>query len=293
MRVRTSVQYRLRRHDGAYRWIDDTGIPRFSRESAFLGYIGSCADIHEYREMESELRRRLLENADLNRQADSAALAAAIAHEINQPLGAMVSNGSAGLRWLDRESPNIERAKATLSNIVQAGQRAAEIIESLWAISKHENRTRVRLSLNELIREVLSVVETELQNHNVAVRTTLDDTIPDVVADRVQLHQVILNLIKNAIEAMDSVDSNSRLLYLKTERDLSQDIVVTVQDSGPGIDPQNIKRIFDRFFTTKSHGMGMGLAICRSIIEGHNGRLWAEPGTHQGSIFRISLPCNA
>jgi C4-dicarboxylate-specific signal transduction histidine kinase len=214
--------------------------------------------------MESELRRRLLENADLNRQADSAALAAAIAHEINQPLGAMVSNGSAGLRWLDRESPNIERAKATLSNIVKAGQRAAEIIESLWAISKHENRTHMPLSLNDLIREVLSVVETELQNHNVAVRTTLDDTIPDVMADRVRLHQVILNLIKNAIEAMDSVDSNSRLLHLKTERDKPENILVTVQDSGPGIDPQNMKRIFDRFFTTKTHGMGMGLAICRS-----------------------------
>jgi len=286
------MQYRLRRHDGAYRWIDDTGSHRYAGDGAFLGYIGSCIDIHEYREMQSELRRHLLENAELNRQADAAMLAGAIAHEINQPMAAIVSNGSAGLRWLDRENPNIERAKATLNNIVQAGQRAGQIIESLWAISKKENSIRAPLGLNGLIREVLSFTETELQGHQIAARTTLDETIPDVLADRVQLRQVVLNLITNAVEAMNSVDANSRLLHLKTERDESQNIVVTVQDSGPGIDIQNIERIFDRFFTTKTQGMGMGLAICRSIIEAHNGRLWAETGVHHGSLFRISLPCN-
>jgi PAS domain S-box-containing protein len=287
------MQYRLRRRDSAYRWIDDTGIPRFASDGAFLGYIGSCIDIQEHREMQSDLRHRLLENAELNRRADASMLAAAVTHEINQPLAAIIANGSAGLRWLDRESPNIEKAKATLNNIVRAGQRAGEIIESLWAIGKKENRTLVPLNLNGLIREVLSVVETELQSHHIAVRSTLDETIPEVLADRVQLQQVILNLIKNAVEAMSAVDPNSRRLHIKTELDESQNIVATVQDSGPGIDPQNIKRIFDRFFTTKSQGMGMGLAICRSIIEAHDGRLWAEAGVHRGSLFRISLPCNS
>jgi PAS domain S-box-containing protein len=287
------MQYRLRRHDGAYRWIDDTGMPRYALDGTFLGYIGSCIDIHEQREMQSELRRRLLENAELNRQADAAMLAGAIAHEINQPLVAIVSNGRAGLRWLDRENPNIERAKVTLNNIAQAGHRAAEILDSLWAISKKEDRIRVPLSLNELIREVSSFVETDLQAQHIALRTTLDEAIPDILVDRVQLRQVMLNLINNAVEAMASIDANSRLLHLKTERDKPQNIVITVQDSGPGIDPQNIERIFDRFFTTKTHGMGMGLSICRSIIEAHNGRLWAETGIHQGSLFRISLPCNA
>ena len=286
------MQYRLRRHDGAYRWIDDTGSPRIAGDGEFLGYIGSCIDIQEQREMQFELRRHLLENAELNRQADAAMLAGAIDHEINQPLAAIVSNGSAGLRWLDRESPDIKRAKATLNNIVQAGQRAGQIIESLWEISKKENRIRAPLSLNGLIREVLSFAETDLQGHHIAVRTTLDETIPDVLADRVQLRQVVLNLITNAVEAMTSVDANSRLMRLKTERDASKNIVITVQDSGPGIDPQNIERIFDRSFTTKTQGMGMGLAICRSIIEAHNGRVWAEAGDHQGSLFRISLPCN-
>jgi PAS domain S-box-containing protein len=286
------MQYRLRRHDGTYRWIDDTGIPRLTSDGVFAGYIGSCTDIHDYREMESELRRRLLENAELNRQADSAMVTAAIAHEINQPLAGIVTAGSAGLRWLDRETPNIDKAKNALSSIVQAGQRAAEIIESLRAASKQENRARVQLSVNALIREVLSLVETELQGHHVAVRISLDKTIPEVLADRVQLRQVMLNLIKNAIEAMTSIETNSRVLHLKTECDRSQNIVISVEDSGPGIEPENIKRIFDRFFTTKPHGMGMGLAICRSIIEAHNGRLWAEAGLHQGSIFRISLRRN-
>ncbi len=286
------MQYRLRRHDGVYRWIDDTGIPRYARDGDFLGYIGSCIDIHEHRDMQSELRRHLLENAELNRQADAAMLAGSIAHEINQPLAAIVSNGSAGLRWLDRESPNVERAKATLNNIVQAGRRAGEIVESLRAISKKENQTRAPLSLNELIRDVLLSVATDLEGHHIAVRITLDESIPEVLANRVQLQQVLLNLINNAVEAMESIDANSRLLHLRTERDESQNIVVSVQDSGPGIDPQNIKRIFDRFFTTKTEGMGMGLAICRSIIEGHNGQLWAEASPQQGSLFRLSLPHN-
>lgn len=286
------MQYRLRRHDGAYRWIDDTGMPRFTRDGGFEGYIGSCIDIHEYRAMESELRRRLLENAELNRQADSAMLAAAIAHEINQPLAGIVANASAGLRWLEKANPDTDRAKSALSNIVQSGQRAAEIIESLRAVRKQEHRTRVPLGVNALIREVLALAEIELQSHYVAVRTSLDGNIAEVLADRVQLQQALLNLIKNAIEAMTSLETNARVLHLKTERDEAQNIMISVQDSGPGIDPGNIKRIFERFFTTKPNGMGMGLAICRAIIESHNGRLWAESAVHQGSIFRISLPSN-
>jgi PAS domain S-box-containing protein len=284
------IQYRLRRHDGAYRWIDDTGIPRFARDGTFLGYIGSCTDIHEHREIQSQLRRNLLEIAELNRQADAAIFAASIAHEISQPLAGIVYNSAAGLRWLARETPNVERATATLNNIIHAGQRAVEIINSIRAISKKEQRIHSPLSLNELIQQVLALAEAELQGHHIAIRTTLNEKITEVMADRVQLQQVMLNLIKNAIEAMSSTAEGSRVLHLKTELDGSQNVVVTVQDSGSGIDPENIERIFDRLFTTKTQGMGMGLAICRSIIEAHNGRLWAEAGVPQGSLFRISLP---
>jgi len=284
------MQYRLRRHDGAYRWIDDTGIPRYGSDGAFLGYIGSCIDVHDHREIQSELRRRLLEIAELNRQADAAMLAASIAHEINQPLAAIVFNGTAGLRWLARETPNVERASTTLNNIVIAGRRATEIIDSIRTISKKERAIRGPVNLNELIREVLVLLEPDLQSHHIAVRTTHDEMVPEVQADRVQLRQVMLNLITNAIEAMSSVTDSPRVLHLKTEVDGFQNIVVTVQDSGTGIDAENVERIFDRFFTTKTQGMGMGLAICRSIIEAHNGRLWAEAGLEHGSLLRISLP---
>jgi PAS domain S-box-containing protein len=284
------IQYRLRRHDGAYRWIDDTGIPRFARDGIFLGYIGSCIDIQEHREIQSELRRRLLDIAELNRQAEAAILSASVAHEIRQPLMAIVANASAGLRWLGRETPDVEKGKACLNNVAQAGQRAGAIIDSILATNKKENRTRAPLNLNELIQEALALLETEVQSYQIAVRTTLNKTIPEVPADRVQLQQVMVNLIENAIEAMSHVADDSRVLHLKTELDGARNILITVEDSGPGIDPNIIERIFGRFFTTKTEGMGMGLAICRSIIEAHNGRLWAEAGDDQGSIFRISLP---
>jgi len=287
------IQYRLRRNDGAFRWIDDTGIPRFARDGTFLGYIGSCVDIHEHRETQSELRQRLLEIAELNRQADTAILVTSIAHEISQPLAAVVSNGNAGLRWLDGKIPNVERARTTLSNIVRAGQRAGEIIDSIRAISKKEHRVRAPISVNELIREVLALVEAELQTHHIAVQTTLTEANPEVLADRARLRQVMLNLIENAIEAMRFPIVSTRVLHLKTELDGSQNIIVAVQDSGTGIDRENIERVFERFFTTKTQGMGMGLTICRSIIESHGGRLWAEAGLGQGSVFWISLPARA
>jgi PAS domain S-box-containing protein len=284
------MQYRLRRHDGAYRWIDDTGIPRFAHNGGFLGYIGSCVDVQDHREAQSELRSRLLEIAELNRRTYAAMLVGSIVQDINQPLAAMVSNGNAGLRWLAKDTPDVQRARITLKHIVGAGLRAGEIVDSIRAISEEESYLRAPLNLNDIVREVLVLVENELEDHHIAVRSTLNEMIPKVLADRVQLQHVILNLIKNAIEAMGSTVDGHRLLHIEVEFDGSQNIILTVQDSGAGIDPENVERIFDRFFTTKTNGKGMGLTICRSIIEAHNGRLWAEPGIHQGSLFRISLP---
>jgi PAS domain S-box-containing protein len=284
------MQYRLCRHDGAYRWIDDTGIPRFARNGRFLGYIGSCVDVHDHREAQSELRRRLLEIAELNRRSYTAMLVGSIVQEINQPLAAMVSNGNAGLRWLAKGTPDVQRARITLKNIVGSGLRAGEIVDSIWAISKEESYLRAPLNLNDLVREVLVLVESELEDRHIAVQSTLNEMIPKVLADRIQVQQVILNLIENAIEAMGSVVDGHRLLHVETKFDSSQNIILTVQDSGAGIDPETVERIFDRFFTTKTSGKRMGLTICRSIIEAHNGRLWVEPGIHQGSLFRISLP---
>ena len=248
------IQYRLRRNDGAFRWIDDTGIPRFASDGTFLGYIGSCVDIHEHRATQSELRRRLLEIAELNRQADTAILVTSIAHEISQPLAAVVSNGNAGLRWLDGKIPNVERARTTLSNIVRAGQRAGEIIDSIRAISKKEHRVRAPISVNELIREVLALVEAELQTHHIAVQTTLTEANPEVLADRARLRQVMLNLIENAIEAMRFPIVSTRVLHLKTELDGSQNIMVAVQDSGTEIDRKTSSEYSNGFSQQRLRG---------------------------------------
>src|SRR5262249_8809276 len=157
-------------------------------------------------------------------------------------------------------------------------------------LTKRGHRTEASMSLNEMIREVLAIVEDRLQTSHIAVQTELNEKLPEVIADRAQLQQVILNLIRNAVEAMSSVPESTRTLHLKTEVEDAQHVLITVQDSGPGIDPKDAKRIFERFFTTKFQGMGMGLAISRSIVEAHNGQLLAEAGLHQGALFRISLP---
>jgi len=284
------MQYRLRRHDGVYRWIDDTGIPRYARNGDFLGYIGSCIDIHELRETQSELRRRTLEIAELNRQAEAAVLAAAIAHEIRQPIAGIVLRANAGARWLAGSIPDVEKATAALNQIDRIGHRASEIIESIEALTKRTHRARLRVDIDEMIREVLGIIDDRLQTNNIALETKLNGKLPEVIADRVQLQQVILNLIRNAIEAMSCVPQSSRVLNLKTDMVGAQHIIISVEDSGPGIDPKHTERIFDRFFTQKAHGMGMGLAICRSIIAAHRGRIWAEAGTRNGALFRISLP---
>src|SRR5262245_5459855 len=255
--ARTSfrMQYRLRRHDGVYRWIDDTGIPRYAPNGDFLGYIGSCIDIHEYRETQSELRRRVFEISELNRPADAAVLAAAIAHEIRQPFAAIVSSANAGVRWLASRTPDVDKATAALKEIARVGHHASEIIESIQALTKRGHRARLPVDINEMIREVLAI-EDRLQTNNIVVQTKLSERLPEVTADRVQLQQVILNLIRNAVEAMGSVPESSRVLNLETEIEDSEHILITVQDSGPGIDPKDIERIFERFFTGSGDGNG-------------------------------------
>jgi PAS domain S-box-containing protein len=188
-RTNFRMQYRLRRHDGAYRWIDDTGIPRYAPDGDFLGYIGSCIDIHEHRRTQSELRRRVLEIAELSRRADAAMFAAAIAHEVRQPLTGMILLANAGVRWLASETPDVGKAKDILNEVVRVGHRASEIIESVQALTKKEHRMQVPVSLNEMIREVLAIVEDRLQTNHIAVQTELNEKLPEVIADRVQLQR--------------------------------------------------------------------------------------------------------
>jgi len=286
------MQYRLRRHDGAYHWIDDTGIPRYDREGQFLGYIGSCVDIHEHRDTQDELRRRLLEIAHLNRRTTGGELLATIAHEINQPLAAIATNGNAGLRWLSKEPPNLDEVRAALERLVDAVHRAKNVVGTIRTMFKKGGQKSMPLNVNKLIQEMMGLLTGDLQKRHVSVQTNLLTELPDVRADRVQLQQVILNLIMNAAEAMDAVVDRPRLLKVTSKTRDPASVLIAIEDSGTGVDQEKIGSIFEPFYTTKALGMGMGLSICRSIVEAHGGRLSASHNQPHGMILQIVLPAN-
>ena len=225
-----------------------------------------------------------------NRQSVVEETAASIVHDIRQPLAAMIANASAGLRWLEKTPADFNETRQNLTEIVSIGHRANETIEGIQAMLKRDQGERVAVDVNNLILGLLATLRDELQSHQVLVKTELADDLPLVLANRVQMQQVILNLITNARDAMSSVTGRSRVLRLTSETQKPHGVLVSVEDTGPGIDPKDVDRVFDTFFTTKSGGMGMGLAICRSIIEAHQGRLWASAGIRHGSVFRFSLP---
>src|SRR5262249_42790266 len=215
------------------------------------------------------------------------AIAATIAHEIKQPLSAMITRADAGLRWLERSVPRLDEAKASLTAISADGRRAGEVIESIRAMFKRDTRTRPSLYINELVNEALVLLRGDLQKHRIVVQTDPSVQLPPVVGDRTQLQQVLLNLITNAIDAMAAEDG-PRVLSIKSE---VQDggVMISVAGTGKGIGSQDLDRIFNPLFTTKSGGMGMGLSICRSVIEAHDGRLWVAGNTPRGAGFQFVL----
>ena len=219
------------------------------------------------------------------------AVAATIAHEVKQPLTAMVTTADAGLRFLDRSMPNLDKAKEAFKRIVSDGHRAGEVVEGIRANFRNDVRARTALDVNELIREALALERGDLQKHRISVQAEPNQQLPEVQGNRVQLQQVLLNLIANAIDAMATKDE-PRVLSVKSEAHEGGSVVVSVADTGTGIHSQDVDRIFNPLFTTKSYGMGMGLSICRAIIEAHDGRLWVAPNTPQGALFRFTLPAN-
>jgi PAS domain S-box-containing protein len=258
-----------------------------------------CRDISDRKRAEAEAReneRRYreiqTELAHANRVATMGQLTASIAHEVNQPLAASVTSAQAALRWLDRRPPDLDEVRQALAGIVNEGNRAANVIGSIRDLSRKAPPRNDRVDINRAIREVIELTHGEALKHTVAVRTELADGLSLVPGDRVQLQQVVLNLIINAIEAMSSTRDGARDLLIGTEP-WSDAVLVAVRDSGPGLAPEALDRLFDTFYTTKPTGLGLGLSICRSIIEAHGGRLWASANVPRGAVFQFTLPLRA
>jgi PAS domain S-box-containing protein len=286
---RHDVQYRLRRHDGVYRWFHVLGQAMLDAEGRVKQWYGLLIDIDDRKNVEEALRRTETRLSQAAQIATVGELAASIAHEINQPLAAIVTNAQVCLRWLMRDVPNLEEAREAAKYIARDGKRAGDVISRIRALVRNTGSEKAPQDINQAIDEVVHFTEDEALRKGVALRTELAGDLPFVLGDRVQLQQVLLNLIINGMEAMSSVANGVRELLVYSRLYESNQVLVGVQDSGIGIEPENLKKIFDPFYTTKSQGMGMGLAICRSIVENHGGKLWASLNDGPGATFKFTL----
>lgn len=321
-RIQYDVEYRVRRWDGEYGWFKTRGTPVRNGNGNIVRWFGTCTDITDQKRAEEALRfseqelreaRRDLEKKVASRtaermraeealriaQADLAhvtrvttigEMAASIAHEVNQPLTAVVTNGSACIRWLSANPPNLDEARRAVGRIINDGNRAGEVIRRIRALVKNTPPQYECLDINELIREVTAIAHSEARRSGASIQTHLCENVPSIVGDRIQLQQVILNLAMNGMEAMSEVMEEPKEILVSSSSSGPNAIVVEVRDGGIGLDPENLTNLFSAFYTTKPSGMGMGLAISRSIVEAHGGRLWAEPNKPRGAVFRFSLP---
>ena len=276
--------------DGSKRYVSVSGLPVFDETGRFVGYRGVGRHITERKRAEAALRSAHAELAHVNRVITMGQLTASIAHEVSQPIAATALNAQAGLRWLGAQPPNLNEVRQVLGRIVDDSKRAGEVLGRIRALIKKAPPRKEGLEINEAILEVIALTRGEVLQNSVSVRTQLAEGLPLIQADRVQLQQVILNLIVNAIEAMRDVGEGARELLISTGGDASNGVHVSFRDSGPGLDPASLERLFEAFYTTKSSGLGMGLPICHSIIEAHGGRIWAGVNEPRGAVFHFTLP---
>jgi PAS domain S-box-containing protein len=255
-------------------------------------FIGAIQDVTETKTAEQALDRARSELAHVARVTTLGTLTASIAHEVNQPLSAIITNASTCLRMLDTDPPNLDGARETTRRTIRDGHRASDVITRLRALFSKKDFTLESMDLSEVTREVIALSLSDLQKNRVMLRSELADDLPAVVGDRVQLQQVIMNLLLNAAEAMREVDDRARELTIRTELEVGERLRVTVRDAGVGVDRQSMEKLFDAFYTTKQSGMGIGLSVSRSIVERHHGRLWVEPNDGPGATFGFSIPCN-
>ena len=281
-------QYRLIMPDQSIKYMHAVAHATRDRDGQ-LEYIAAVQDVTERRRTDETLGKLRSELAHVARMSGLGTLTASIAHEVNQPLSGIITNASTCLRMLDADPPNIDGARETARRTIRDGHRASEVIARLRGLFSHKSGTLEPVDLNEATREVIALCQSELQGKHIIVRPALAEDLPEVTGDRVQLQQVILNLLFNASDAMRSVNNRPKEAVIMTERD-ADGVRLTVRDSGEGLSMQTIDKVFEPFYTTKQDGMGIGLAVSRSIIESHHGRIWATPNDGPGATFGFSIP---
>lgn len=283
-------EWRIRAADGEYRWFLVRSIPQKFSDGQIVRWYGTHIDIEERHRAEQALIRTQSELAHLSRVLSMAELTASIAHEINQPLTAVVSHGYACLGWLRATPANLEKALATAERIVQEGTRAGAVVSRVRALFRKEENTKRFVDVNTVIQDFVSLLRDEAIRRGASIRMELPSDLPPVEIDRIQVQQVLLNLAMNGLDAMAEVTGRPRELVIASERNRSGEILIRVEDCGTGLAPEAAERIFDAFFTTKRDGLGMGLSISRSIVEAHDGRLWASARQPYGTTFQFTIP---
>ena len=283
------LQYRLVMPDRSLKYLHAVAHARRDQDG-HLEYIAAVKDITAQRLSEEALAKARSELAKVARVTSLGVLTASIAHEVNQPLSGIITNAGTCLRMLDADPPNLEGARETVRRTIRDGNRASDVITRLRALFSKDELTLELLDLNEVTREVIALCVSDLHRSRLALESDLAEDLPAITGDRVQLQQVILNLLRNASDAMADVHDRPRRLLIRTERDDGEWVRVSVRDAGVGVDPQSMTKLLDAFYTTKSDGMGIGLSVSRSIIERHHGRLWAEPNDGPGATFSFSIP---
>ncbi len=287
------ADYRIVHLDGPVRDIHVLGHPVLSTSGHLVEFVGTVIDVTERRRAEqvrARVRQLEADLAHINRVSTLGEMAASLAHEITQPIAAARNNARAALNFLDKQPPDLGEVREALGCLVGDADRAGVIVDRIRDHIKKAPPRKHRFDLNEAINEVIVLAQSAIAENGVSVQTRLAEGLAPVEGDRVQLQQVILNLVLNAAEAMSAVDEGTRDLLISTEQSRTNGVLVAVRDSGPGIEPDHIERVFDAFYTTKPSGVGMGLSICRSIIDAHGGRLWADANEPRGAAFQFTLP---
>jgi signal transduction histidine kinase len=284
------IEGRLRRADGEYRWVLCTGVPRFKADGAFDGYIGSTIDVTDQKYSEAERRRNFEEIAHLNRVAAMAELTASLAHELNQPLAAILLNSQAASRFLNGQPPNLARVSDCLNRIAADGERAGAVIKRLRGLLKKGESQASSVDLNEVVSDAIRLVGNDALLRQVSVKFEPLPGLPPVLGDRIQLYQVALHLIMNGLDAAAERPPGNRWVLVRTAEGDGGRVELTVEDSGKGIAESEIARVFELFFSTKREGLGMGLSISRSIVQAHGGQVWVENSARHGAIFHCMLP---